>query len=1127
MKCYAQSCGLRHHVMVSAVILTVLLMSGAAAADEPNRVTFTMPADGWATIAINDAEGRRIRNLFGNLPFKAGEHTIEWDGRNDAGDLVEPGTYQWVGLHRDDVAAIYRGSFQHGNPPWLYGKTGAWTGDHSSATALVAVGDRMVIGSNEAEWGHGLIASDFEGNKQWGVKWMDRRAWCGAEALAAVGERVFASSYLGECAIWEVDPATGRNWLALEEGDIPTEVRGDRKPTLRVVGARAIDGGGEVFAADVNASQPRTLVFRLNESGQKLSYARTLPIRLWDMAWLPDGRCVATADTSVVVVDVQSGDAQPFTDAPISAPWGVAVDAAGRVYVSDQGATGIHQFTRDGQLSHRFLRLDRPASHQVKVFDAQGKLLRAMGREGGAGVGAFDPESFFQPAGIEIDGRGRLWVTEFTQSPKRVSVWEIPDDVAGEAPALAHQFIGPAHYGGGAAMIDPKQPWRIMDTNFGVVFDVNLETGESQPVELPWRYVDFWKEHGHQPDQPFAGRPGVIFEVEGRRYSAMQGGYMHAHDARWRPHAFNANGPMAIGEYVDDVFVPRAAIGNVMDWMRGRSLRTRRDEQWLSKPVLDAAKLLPDWPKYAKQIGMEPDAEDVPHWNHPRGAPFFSAVTWPAQIGGFIWLDANGDARMQPEEITFFPQAFAGLTTMDADLNLYWSVPDWQKKDVGEGLVGTWRLPRHGFNQDGAPIYRAQDVERLSENTWDMVHVGDDGSMLSHTNLRDADGRVVWTYPSSKQGIRSLGRESRQVMRPGSIHRLNTMEGVVKGPGDLGEIYALHSTDGMKYLLTREDGLFITTLFRPYAFADGWDSIPEAKPGLRLDEYSLQDECFNAHFVRAEADGQGFEAGAYYLLGMSRSAVVEVTGLESVRRFEGGQLQLQAGQGSFGRGERLDPAVHAPDPGARRTLDPLVATPPKQGEDLFRGKRVEFAGAQVQAGFRGDGLHLKWQLTGPEHMLDNKGSDWTQLFATGGGVEVQVRSPELGVLRFVVGRHNNQMIIVRMRYEGDQTEHAVTYRSDVHVRHVPEVRRLPGGFMPRRINNGYVVQFRIPWSELGFDHAPEPGTELPIELGVFFADRGGTRTQSREFWVGGTGMVADLPTEADPARQFGTVIIAK
>lgn len=1107
----------------------VATTSSFSADAPPNSITFVLPQDGWATIAVNDAGGKRVRNLFGDMPFAAGTHSVEWDGRDDAGKPVAPGEYRWTGLHRGDIAALYRGSFQHGTPPWLYGTTGGWAGDHSSVQALAAVGDRMLLGSNEAEWGHGLIASNLDGRKQWGVKWLDKRAWCGAESLTAAGDRVFATSYLGECAVWEVDPATGRNGLVLEEKDIPEEVRAGQKPNLRVVGGRATLEGGELYLCDVNASKPRTLVFavpagRRTDFGatDRLTYLRSLPVRTWSVAWLPDGRCVAALDRSVVCLDVDSGTTQVFTDSPISAPWGIAVDKAGRVIVSDQGATGIHRFTRDGQMSHRFLRLDAPASHQVKIFDSRGKLLRALGREGGRQAGAFDPASFFQPAGIAVDTQGRLWVSELSQSPKRVTVWTLPPDLAAEEPVLAHQFVGPAMYGGGAAMPDPKKPWEILDTNFGVVFDVDLERQSFEVLRVPHVPIDFWKEHGWQPEAPFAGRPGVVIEVEGRRYTALQGGYMHGDDTTWMPHQFSANGPVTIGEYVGDRCVPRAALVNILSWLRGRSLKTRREEQWLAEPFFEAAKRLPDWPRHAETMGLAPDATDVPHWDHPRGAPFFTAVTWPTEVGGAVWVDGNGDSKVQPDEVSFFPMGHGGTFTLDAKLNAFWSIPAWQKEHVG-----TWTLPCGGFNAHGAPVYRREDVRMLFADEFNARQIGADGSMLGSSALRETDGTLRWSYPSSKEGVKTLGKDSRRTMRPGSIHRAKSMQGVVEGPGDLGPVYLLHSTDGMDCLLTREDGLFIAMLFRPYAFADGWDSLPEATPGLRLDRHSLQDECFNGHFVRAEASGKGFQEGHYYLLGKGRSAVVEVTGLESVARFEGGVLTLVAGQGRFGRGERFDPAEMAQAPATKRTVEPLVALPPKAGEDLFRGKRVEFAGAQVQAAYRGDGLHFKWQLRGEAWRFDNKGSDWTQLFATGGGVEVQVRSPKLGVLRFVAGIHTGEPVIVRMRYEGGDTPDAVTYRSDVHTRRVPEVRIVARGHGIRPIKEGQVVQFRLSWGDLGFEAAPAPGTGIPIELGVFFADRGGARTQSREFWVGGTGMVADLPTEADPARAFGQLLLER
>jgi flagellar hook assembly protein FlgD len=48
--------------------------------------------EGPVDVAIFDAGGRRVRNLFaGGLP--AGEHDLTWDGRDDVGAAAEAGVY--------------------------------------------------------------------------------------------------------------------------------------------------------------------------------------------------------------------------------------------------------------------------------------------------------------------------------------------------------------------------------------------------------------------------------------------------------------------------------------------------------------------------------------------------------------------------------------------------------------------------------------------------------------------------------------------------------------------------------------------------------------------------------------------------------------------------------------------------------------------------------------------------------------------------------------------------------------------------------------------------------------------------------------------------------------------------
>ena len=56
-------------------------------------VRFSLAADGAVLLEILDPEGRRVRRLVAGAALRAGEHSVSWDGRNDAGELVASGIY--------------------------------------------------------------------------------------------------------------------------------------------------------------------------------------------------------------------------------------------------------------------------------------------------------------------------------------------------------------------------------------------------------------------------------------------------------------------------------------------------------------------------------------------------------------------------------------------------------------------------------------------------------------------------------------------------------------------------------------------------------------------------------------------------------------------------------------------------------------------------------------------------------------------------------------------------------------------------------------------------------------------------------------------------------------------------
>jgi hypothetical protein len=67
-----------------------------AASPNPTRgateIRFTLPASGPADVSVFDVAGRVVRSL-GEGPRESGEHSVRWDGANDAGESVGAGVY--------------------------------------------------------------------------------------------------------------------------------------------------------------------------------------------------------------------------------------------------------------------------------------------------------------------------------------------------------------------------------------------------------------------------------------------------------------------------------------------------------------------------------------------------------------------------------------------------------------------------------------------------------------------------------------------------------------------------------------------------------------------------------------------------------------------------------------------------------------------------------------------------------------------------------------------------------------------------------------------------------------------------------------------------------------------------
>ncbi len=390
------------------------------------KIAYTLPRDQRVTLAIDDAQGRRVRNLLPSAERQAGAHTDLWDCLDDNGKLVPPGRYIVRGLRHDGLHLTYESSFASpGNPPWntADGK-GAFYGDHTPPEAVAfGPGDRGALACAMGEAGPHLIGVDLQGRRQWGLA--NRRVFGGGRiSLATDGKILWIANVDGgdnRFSIWRCDLKTGAYaaWNRKDKDgkqilDLPIR----EKDGLEQMRAIAVKGNS---LAVILAGEHKVLLLDA-ETGDTVKKLVNLPDDLTAITFRPDGKLLLAAADRLYVADPAAA-APTVLASGLIAPHSLAVDAQGRIYVSQRGT-----------------------AMNVAVFAADGQPLAAIGKLGGRpAAGFFDETGMLNPAQIAIDSQGRLWVTESHQQPKRTSVWT-PDG------KLAFDLIGTTAYAAGGHM---------------------------------------------------------------------------------------------------------------------------------------------------------------------------------------------------------------------------------------------------------------------------------------------------------------------------------------------------------------------------------------------------------------------------------------------------------------------------------------------------------------------------------------------------------------------------------------------------------------------------------------------------------------------------------------------------
>jgi hypothetical protein len=102
--------------IADTAVLTLTLLPVFSVHNFPNPFTdhtafvIGLPDDGKASLTVYTRDGARVCRVFGNTDMPAGVHVVRWDGVNDNGRAIAPGTYEYLldYTHGDKTDCIHK-----------------------------------------------------------------------------------------------------------------------------------------------------------------------------------------------------------------------------------------------------------------------------------------------------------------------------------------------------------------------------------------------------------------------------------------------------------------------------------------------------------------------------------------------------------------------------------------------------------------------------------------------------------------------------------------------------------------------------------------------------------------------------------------------------------------------------------------------------------------------------------------------------------------------------------------------------------------------------------------------------------------------------------------------------------
>lgn len=697
--------------------------------------------------------------------------------------------------------------------------------------------------------------------------------------------------------------------------------------------------------------------------------------------------------------------------------------------------------------------------HVVHMLDQNGKHVGMIGKPGGITFGSSGDEKIITPGAYDPlrlhNPSGLVMSPDGHLWVTENERWN-PKRLAAYDPvsgAMWKEFFGPTSYGAPGCSFDPEDSTRWFGQ--GTLFVLDLEKRTSKPVST------------------LGGEEGMHYRF-------------------WRQ-----DGRTFVIAYGKVTYI----------------------EELMNDNTLKPLAFLSSGHQYAYAHNWKPSQEFVEAFkrDYPDVKYEYGRGGQPSHGYGMLWVDRNGDTKMQTEEIEFSTaaEAFAGSGWGHDFNDLTMRVP---AKVAGKKVMVT--LKPDGWWPAGAPKYPALNdavkaavpidgpdwsgVETTMDRFGNMI-VNSDPEMRAFT----PDGRILWSYPNRWSNVH--GSHNAPLPSPGELQGVLFFTGVAP-LDDVSDVMIMNGNHGRAFVMTT-DGLYIDEMFPDCRLMTN----PQAG-GVGI----LGGECFGGMFNRSSKDGN-----YYYQGGGIEYRIYRVNGLKETVRNSGSFTvsaeQVVAAERNISRkvAESLEPRK------AKIAYAGVVPVIDGQGEEWKTEPAVQWNKGNrfpvtIHAAHDGKNLYLRYDVRDASPWVNN-GNDWQKLFKTGDSVDLQIGSdanasskrsgPVSGDLRLLVAPFQGGNIAVLYRHRLPGASDSVVFQSPWRSEKVDSVKKLDSAKVAVvKTGDSYNVEISVPLTELGLTAAI--GKTLRGDFGIIYGDADGTASIFRNYWSNqSTGLMNDVPGE--------------